>query len=311
MLVLDAHCDTASALLDLKADLYENSCHIDLKRLLSSGRRVQFFASFSNPFKFRNSSLLRILSIIDYIYLAQEQYSDKISVCLNSRDIDDAMTLGKVGAILSVEGGDALNSELSVLRQLYRLGVRSMLFTWNHRNMLADGSLETHGAGLSDFGRQVVKEMNRLGMIIDVSHLCEASFQDVLELSTAPVIASHSNARSVCSHPRNLSNEQLMNLKNKGGVAGITFYPFFLTNSENASIDDVIRHIEHICSILGEDNIGIGSDFDGIECVPAGLEESQCIPLLFERLLKLNYSESFIEKFAGLNFMRVIRQILH
>jgi membrane dipeptidase len=311
MLVLDAHCDTASALLDQKADLYENNCHIDLKRLLAAGERVQFFASFSNPVKFRNSSLLRVLSIIDFVYNAQELYGDKMSVCLNSRDIDDAIAHGKVGAILSVEGGDALNSELSVLRQLYRLGVRSMLLTWNHRNMLADGSLETNGAGLSDFGRQVVTEMNRLGMIIDVSHLCEASFHDVVELSAAPVIASHSNAKSVCSHPRNLSDEQLINLRNVGGVAGITFYPFFLNNSDNALVDDVIRHIEHICSITGEDCIGIGSDFDGIECVPAGLEGSQCLTVLFERLLKLNYSESFIEKFAGKNFMRVIRKILH
>jgi membrane dipeptidase len=311
MLVLDAHCDTASALLDQKADLLENNCHIDLKRLLAAGERIQFFASFSNPFKFKNSSLIRILSIIDYIYRAQEQYSDRMSICLNSGDIDTAIAYGKVGAILSVEGGDALNSELSILRQLYRLGVRSMLLTWNHRNMLADGSLETHGAGLSDFGRQVVVEMNRLGMIIDVSHLCEASFREVLDLSNAPVIASHSNAKSVCSHPRNLSDEQLIYLKNKEGVVGITFYPFFLNNSGNASIDDVIRHIEHICSVIGEDNIGIGSDFDGIECVPAGIEGTQSLSVLFERLLTLNYSESFIEKFAGLNFMRVIRHILH
>ena len=310
MLILDAHCDTASVLLDKKADFYENNSQIDLKRLLATGERIQFFASFSNPFKFQNNSTLRILSIIDYIYKAQEQYSDKMSICLNSKDIDEAIAHDKVGAILTIEGGDALGNELSVLRQLYRLGIRSMLLTWNHRNLLADGSLETPGAGLSDFGRQVVAEMNRLGMIIDVSHLCEASFQDVLELSASPVIASHSNSKSICVHPRNLSNEQLVQLKNKGGVVGITFYPFFLNNSESASIEDVIRHIEHICSVVGEDNIGIGSDFDGIECVPSGLEGTQALPFLFERLLKLNYSESFVEKFAGLNFMRVIRQIL-
>ncbi len=310
MLVLDAHCDTASVLLDQKADFFENNCQVDLKRLLAEGESIQFFAAFSNPFKFRNSSLTRILSIIDYIYGAQEQNKDKMSICRNSADMDAAIACGKVGAILSVEGGEALNGELAVLRQLYRLGVRSLLLTWNHRNMLADGSLETHGAGLSDFGRQVVAEMNRLGMIIDVSHLCEASYRDVLELSAAPVIASHSNAKSICAHPRNLSNEQLIQLKNKGGVVGITFYPFFLNNSENASVDDVIRHIEYVCSIIGEDNIGIGSDFDGIECVPSGLEGTQSLYFLFERLLTLNYRESFIEKFAGLNFMRVIRRVI-
>lgn len=311
MLVLDAHCDTASALLDQKADLYENNLHIDLKRLLATGGRVQFFASFSNPVKFRNNDLSRILSIIDTIHLAQEQYADKMSICFNFSDIEEAIIHGRIAAILSVEGGDALNCELSVLRQLYRLGVRSMLLTWNRRNLLADGAHEIHGAGLSDFGRNVVAEMNRLGMILDVSHLCEASFREVLELSAAPVIASHSNAKAVCNHPRNLSDIQLKKLKQKGGVVGITFYPYFLNNTDKADMDDVIKHIEHVCSIIGEDHIGIGSDFDGIDSVTAGLEGTHCLPRLFERLLTLNYSERFIKKLAGRNFMRVIQQVLH
>lgn len=311
MLIIDAHCDTALSLLDLKADIYENSCHLDLKRLLGPDKRVQFFAAFANPSKYRNSSLIRVLSILDYVYRAEEQYRDKMSVCLNAQDIENAVTSGKVAAILSVEGGEALNGELSVLRQLYRLGVRSMLLTWNHRNLLADGAEEKHGAGLSEFGRQVVAEMNRLGMIVDVSHLCEASFYDVLELSSEPLIASHSNAKAMCSHPRNLSDPQLNDIKNTGGVVGINFYPYFLNNTGKASIEDVVRHIEHICSITGEDHIGIGTDYDGIECTPEGLEGPHCMSALFERLIKLNYSSSFIEKFAGLNFLRVIKQILN
>lgn len=311
MLIIDAHCDTALSLLDLKADLYKNSCHLDLKRLLGPDKRVQFFAAFANPSKYRNSSLTRVLSILDYVYRAEEQYRDKMSVCLNAQDIENAVVSGKVAAILSVEGGEALNGELSVLRQLYRLGVRSMLLTWNHRNLLADGAEEKHGAGLSEFGRQVVAEMNRMGMIVDVSHLCEASFNDVLELSSAPLIASHSNGKAMCSHPRNLSDSQLNDIKNTGGVVGINFYPYFLNNTGKASIEDVVRHIEHICSITGEDHIGIGTDYDGIECTPEGLEGPHCMSALFERLIKLNYSSSFIEKFAGLNFLRVIKQIIN
>ncbi len=310
MLIIDAHCDTALSLQEGGGDLYENSYQLDLKRLLLSGKRLQFFAAFADPNEFRNNELVKVLSIIDHMYKAVEAHKDKISVCLCAKDIWDAHTQGKVAAILSIEGGEALNGELSVLRQLYRLGVRSMLLTWNHRNLLADGAEEEYGAGLSVFGRQVVEEMERLGMIVDVSHLCEASFFDVLEISKAPVIASHSNSKAVCDNPRNLSDKQLLAIKQNGGVVGLNFYPYFLNNTEKASIDDVLRHIEHICSITGENHIGIGSDYDGIECVPYGLEGPDKLINLFDRLAQLNYSESFIKKFAGLNFLQVIEQIL-
>jgi len=310
MLIIDTHCDTAKLLLDLNADLYENNCHLDLRRLQATGERVQFFAAFADPSKYRNNTLTRVLSILDYMYSAEMQYKDKFFICLNAQDIEKTVACGKVAAILSVEGGEALNGELSALRMLYRLGVRSMLLAWNHRNLLADGASEKHGAGLSEFGRQVVAEMNRIGMIVDVSHLCEASFNDVLELSHAPVIASHSNAKAVCDHRRNLSDSQLRDIQKNGGVVGINFYTHFLNNTDKATIEDVVKHIEHICSITGEDHIGIGTDYDGIESTPENLEGTHCIPLLFDRLIQLNYSSEFVKKLAGLNFMRVIKQIL-
>ncbi|HEY8350521.1 MAG TPA: dipeptidase [Clostridia bacterium] len=313
MLTVDAHCDTALSVYKGReddGDLYENRYHLDIKRLVSTGPRVQFFAAFANPQKYRNDTLSRVLSILDVVYEAQEKYPDKISVCKSADDIDMAVSCGKTAAVLSVEGGECLNGELSVLRQLYRLGVRSMLLAWNYRNLLADGAEEGGGAGLTGFGKRVVAEMNRLGMIVDVSHLCEASFDDVMSVTTKPVIASHSNAMSVCRNCRNLTDRQLIDIKTNGGVVGINFYPYFLNNTNEADIDDVIRHIEHICSVTGEDHIGIGADFDGIECTPSGLEGTERIPALFERLLQLNYSEAFIKKFAGLNFMRVIRQVL-
>lgn len=310
MLIIDAHCDTAMRALDLKEDLYENNCHLDLKRLLNTGERVQFFAAFADPVKYRNNTLARVLSILDYMYRAKERYKDKIALCLSARDVEEAVAGGRAAAILSIEGGEALNGELSVLRMLYALGVRSMLLTWNHRNLLADGAAEKYGAGLSGFGREVVAEMNRLGMIVDVSHLCEAGFHDVLELTASPVIASHSNAKAVCGHGRNLSDAQLMDIKKNGGVVGINFYTHFLNNTGKAAIDDVIKHIEHICSVAGENHIGIGTDYDGIETTPSGLEGTQCVPCLLDRLIQLNYSMEFIQKFAGLNFMRVIRQVI-
>ena len=272
--------------------------------------RVQLFAAFADPRKYRNDTLSRVLSILDVVYDAQEKYADKFTICRSADEIEKALSCGKTAAVLSVEGGECLNGELSVLRQLYRLGVRSMLLAWNYRNLLADGAEEERGAGLTSFGKQVVAEMNRLGMIVDVSHLCEASFDDVMSVTSKPVIASHSNAMTVCRNCRNLTDRQLSDIKANGGVVGVNFYPYFLNNTDKADIDDVIRHIEHICTVAGEDHIGIGSDFDGIECTPSGLEGAERIPVLFERLLQLNYSETFIKKFAGLNFMRIIRQIL-
>ncbi len=310
MLIADAHCDTALSVQESGADFYENNFQLNLKKLCDTRDRLQFFAAFAYPAQFRNNELTKVLSIIDQVYLAEEKYPDKIKVCLASGDIDKAVLEGKVAALLSIEGGECLNGELSVLRQLYRLGVRSMLLAWNHRNLLADGAEEINGGGLSEFGRQVVSEMERIGMLVDVSHLCEASFNDVMALVSKPVIASHSNARAVCDHPRNLRDPQLLAIKNNGGVIGVNFYTHFLNNSPKATMDDVIKHIEYICSVVGEDHIGIGADYDGIESAPDGLESAHLLPALFEQLARLNYSQSFIEKFAGMNLMRVLRQVL-
>jgi len=313
MLTGDTHCDTALSVYENGGDgtdLYANRFQLDIRRLMAAGPRVQFFAAFADPKKYRNDTLSRVLSILDVVYDAQEKYGDIFAICKSADEIDRAVSGGKTAALLSVEGGECLNGEISVLRQLYRLGVRSMLLAWNYRNLLADGAGEENGAGLTSFGKQAVAEMNRLGMIVDVSHLCEASFDDVMSVTTKPVIASHSNAYAVCRNPRNLSDRQLSDIKANGGVVGINFYPCFLNNTDRADMDDVIRHIEHICSVTGEDHVGIGADFDGIEYTPAGLEGTERIHALFERLLQLNYPESFVRKFAGLNFMRVIRQIL-
>lgn len=310
MLIIDAHCDTALSAYEQSSELYRNDFQLDIERLLQSGERVQFFAAFSDPALYRNNSLTRVLAVIDKVYQAQEQHKEQFTVCTSTQQIGQALKNGRVAAILSVEGGECLNGELALLRQLYRLGVRSMLLTWNYRNLLADGADEQNGAGLTAFGKQVVREMNRLGMIIDVSHLCEASFHDVMSLTEKPVIASHSNAKAVCDHQRNLSDSQLLAIKANGGVVGINFYPWFLNKEGKANIDDVVSHIEHICSITGEDHIGIGTDYDGIEFTPVGLEGTECLPALFDRLAQLNYSTRLIEKIAGLNFMRVIKQIL-
>lgn len=309
MLILDAHCDTLSEVLGKKIDLYQNDGQLDLKRLVENKNSVQFFAAFIKP-GHSAYALTEAMKLIDVLKQAAEKYEGIMEIALNAQDIRRIVSSGKVAAVLSIEGGDALSGELSVLRMLYQLGVRALGLTWNYRNQIADGVLDDTGGGLTPFGKSVIYEMNRLGMLIDVSHINKKGFWNVIELSKKPIIASHSNAQTLCGHIRNLDDNQLLAIKDNGGVTGMNFCPAFLTEGQQATIDDVIRHIEYIAGLIGPEHIGLGSDFDGIGRTPVGLEGVQCLPDLINRLLRLNYTKEQVEMIAGGNFMRVIQEVL-
>ncbi len=312
MIIVDAHCDTITELLQNGQELRQNNCHIDINRLKQYNGYVQFFAAFISPDQARMGALSCVLSIIDKLYLEIENNKNDIMLCRNYSDITHALQNKKIAAVLSIEGGEALEGNISALRMLYELGVRAMTLTWNPRNQLADGVGEKNtGGGLTSFGREVVGEMNRLGMLVDVSHISEAGFWDVINLTSAPIIASHSNAKKICGHARNLTDEQLLALKKNGGVPGLNLYPVFLSNSGKASIKDAIDHIEYILALTDENTLGLGADFDGIDSTPEGLEGVQHMGTLFNELLRLNYSEDIVRKIAGENFLRVIKDVLH
>jgi membrane dipeptidase len=237
-------------------------------------------------------------------------YKEHILFCRCYGDIQEAIQQGKAAALLSLENGLALQGELSSLRIFYKLGVRSVCLTWNGKNEIADGVKSTSDDGLTLFGRSLVREMNSLGMVVDVSHISKNGFWDVLSESKSPIIASHSNAISICSNIRNLDDEQISAIHKSGGVIGINLYPYFLTNTNKAALSDVIKHIEHIATVGGIDCIGLGTDFDGIECTPSDLRGVEELYRIFEELYRLNYSENDIEKIAGQNFLRVLKIIL-
>ncbi len=313
MIFVDAHCDTITKIMEEGAGLLSNQCHLDLQRAQKLGNihLVQFFAAFISPQYCQAYALKRVLQIIDKIYEEANLNKHMMMICRNYNDIRRAVKNNLIAAIISVEGGEALQGDISVLRCLYRLGVRSICLTWNNRNEIADGvSDEITGGGLTEFGRKVVREMNSLGMLIDVSHIAEKGFWDVIETTRDPIIASHSNAKKICNHRRNLTDEQILAIRDNGGVIGINLYPCFLNNSEEASLKDVIKHIEYISSLAGCDHVGIGTDFDGIEITPSDIRGIQDIPLIVNELLKLNYSQESVRKIAGGNFLRVIRQVL-
>lgn len=311
MITVDAHCDTVTEAMDKKENLSENKLHVDLKRISKLGRHVQFFAAFADPVEYKGNEFPRVIQILDSFQQQAQQAGDLVKICGNFQEIQSTFDKGLSAAIITIENGGVLKGDLSAVRMFYRLGVRSICLTWNYTNEIADGvSDSTNNMGLTSFGREVVAEMNRLGMLVDVSHLSKKSFWDVLETTKMPIIASHSNAKAICGHPRNLDDEQLMAMKSNKGVVGLNLYPLFLNDSGKASVEDVIQHIEHIVSITGEDSIGLGADFDGVECLPEGIEGIQDIYKIFNRLLSLNYTQDFVEKFAGANFLRIINAVM-
>jgi len=310
-IVVDAHCDTLTAMPGQRRRLGELSClgQLDLPRLRAGGVKVQFFAAFIAP-EFKTAPLRKALELIDLFYKEVDANKQDIALVKNLSEIEKAVTSDKIAALLSIEGGEALEGSPGVLRMLYHLGVRSLTLTWNSRNELGEGvGEEPTYAGLTPFGRVVVREMNRLGMLVDISHLGEKGFWDVLGVSRQPVIASHSNCRVLCEHPRNLNDQQIRALADKGGVMGITFVSSFLGGGK-PGIGAVLDHIDHVVAVGGIDCVGLGSDFDGADEPPLGLEDCSRLCGLTEGLLERGYGNIEIKKILGGNFWRVIGQVL-
>jgi len=313
-IVFDGHCDTILEVMNHKRTLEKKSTtgHLDIPRMKEGGIDVQVFAVFIEDIYKPDRALKRTLQLIDCFYREMKKNRDDISLVTNYNQIEKINRAGKIAAILSIEGGEALEGDLGVLRILYRLGVRLLTLTWNQRNQIADGIGESRtGSGLTEFGLKVIDEMNDLGMLIDVSHLSEIGFWDVIKRSKTPIVVSHSNCYALCPHLRNLKDEQIKALADKDGVIGITFVPDFLTQEKRkTSVKDVVKHIDYLVEKVGVDYVGLGSDFDGTGDLPLGLEGVDKIPNLTEELLDRGYKEREIEKILGGNFLRVFRKVV-
>ena len=231
---------------------------------------------------------------------------------------------GLVSIFLGMENGSPIHKSLPLLRQFYRMGVRYMTLTHNGDNEIADSAAQgTRWHGLSPFGREVVDEMNRLGMIVDVAHVSDETFYDVIKCSKAPIVSTHSCCRALASHRRNMTDDMIRTLADHGGVIQINFYPVFLSDlyasfyevkGEKASprpgVSDVVNHIDHAVKVGGIEHVGIGTDFDGIEVTPKGLEDISKLPKVFDQLKRKGYSEDQIELIAGKNFLRAFNDVI-
>jgi membrane dipeptidase len=330
MLLIDTHNDVTSRTVE-GFDIGKPSPtgHTDLARLRAGNVGAQFFAAYvAAGFTNGNHSAHRTLEMIDTIrHDIIERYPNDFVLALTADDIEQAHRNGKIAALIGIEGGHAIEDSLRLLRAYYDLGVRYMTLTHVNTNAWADSSGDIdktgveHHNGLTPFGKDVVREMNRLGMMVDISHVADKTFWDALEVSSAPIFASHSSCRALANAPRNMTDEMIRALARKGGVIDINFSCGFLSqaaadaekqnrkNVSQATLADVVAHIDHVVKIAGIDAVGLGSDFDGITCAPKGLDDVSKFPNLTRALLEKRYSEQEIRKIYGGNVLRVMRAV--
>lgn len=362
-LILDAHADTPQRFADEHWNFTDDLGigHLNLSTAHAGGLSGEFFAIWPEPGQWRGRFAHRALNLIDAVYEQVRKAPDALALCRTADEIVAAHASGRFAIMLGLEGGHAIENSLALLRQYFALGVRYMTLTWANSNEWADSSgdqddpqILPHG-GLTSFGRDVIREMNRLGMMVDVSHVSDAAFADVLSVARAPVLASHSSARALTPAPRNLTDDMIRTIAGTGGAVMVNFYPAFIDETwrsawnaltperqkrheelrqsfENrgaplpyalsntidlefadrippAPLASLIDHIDHIANIAGIDHVGIGSDFDGIPALPAGIHSAADLPKVADALIARGYSEQAISKIFGENLLRVLRAV--
>jgi len=320
--------------------------HTDIPRLVEGGVGGQFWSVYVPSTLAGDTAVTAVLEQIDLVHRMIARYPDRFQLALTADDVDEAFRAGRIASLLGAEGGHAIAGSLGVLRMLFALGVRFLTLTHNSNVGWADSATDVvDTGGLSDFGRSVVAEMNRLGMLVDLSHVSAATMHAALDASTVPVIFSHSSARAVCDNPRNVPDDVLRRLTVNGGVCMVTFVPFFVSQSctdwfnelraevaargddpanlsavfgllpswekdhpiPPATIAQVADHIDHVRSVAGLDHVGIGGDFDGTPITPVGLDDVSRYPALFAELQRRHWSEQDLRSLAGANILRTLR----
>lgn len=284
----DAHCDTALPIYAEGKSINSNPFHIDLSRLGKFSPAAQVFSICVSH---RAGMTQETQFVLDELLRQMENHNDKIMLCLCAQDIARAEQQGKIAALISIEGAEKLDCDLELLQKAYNRGVRILHLCWNHQNTLT-GSCRDGGQGLSEKGRIFASQAQKIGVILDMSHISERAFWDTLEVCEKPVLAGHSNSYTICPHPRNLTDEQFIALAKTGGVAGLNLCPDFLSEN-NADIEAVVDHAEHFLSLGGEKAVCLGTDFDGTY-LPKDIAGIQDMPKIYEAMLRRNWSEELV-----------------
>lgn len=306
VLLIDAHCDTLSRVARNNESLRKNTGHFDLERAREAGLNVQFLAMFTRE-RDSERAWWDIQHQLGY-YKEQEQFcTDLIYSVWSGDDLHRDNAEGKTGIILHLEGADALGGDLDNIDILYSQGVRSIGLTWNYGNALASGVMDPEsGRGLTGTGRQAVKRLNTMGMLVDLAHISPEAFYQVLETSTSPPFVSHANVFSLCPHPRNLKDEQLKKIGELGGVIGISFVPIFL--GSHPTIELLLDHICYVCELIGPQCVALGSDFDG--CDNPVLPDVSHYPMLIKAMQSRGLSFAEISAICGGNLLRLLKEVI-
>ncbi|HYD23726.1 MAG TPA: dipeptidase [Croceibacterium sp.] len=322
--------------------------HTDLARLAQGRVGAQFWSVYVDNAQPEAEAAVDTIEQIDVTKRLIARYPDRLALALSADDVQQAMDRGQIAGLIGMEGGHSIAGSLGVLRQMYDLGARYLTLTHNKNTAWADSSsVDPQHDGLTGFGEQVVREMQRIGMLVDLSHVSEATMNDALDVAEAPVIFSHSGARAVVDHSRNVPDEVLRRLKDNGGIVMVVALPSYLSETVRqwaaerageearlkslwqgnpdgvkaglaewerlhekpvASFLDMAEHIDHIREVAGIDHIGLGGDYDGMDSGPAGMEDVAGYPTLFRELARRGYSQADLEKIASRNMMRVLRE---
>lgn len=325
MKFIDLHCDTLMHTVGREEPLSllaNSQTSIDFTRMREGGSLAQFFAVFlpteemflENVGEVMDDDLY-INTLVDTLKREIGDNGNMIALAHNHEDILKNEREGRMSAILTIEDGRSVQGSLDNLRSYHDMGIRLISLTWNFENCFGypnSDDRNTMEKGLKSFGKEAVEYMNELGMIVDVSHLSDGGFFDVVKISKKPFVASHSNARDISPHKRNLTDQMIRILGEKGGVAGINFAPHFLqpdTSTDRSTLELMVRHLNHMKNIGGEDVVALGSDFDGIGG-DLEVDSVHKIPMIFDALEKDGWSIGLIEKFAYKNTLRVIKEVM-
>jgi membrane dipeptidase len=335
---------TRSAAPDIDLEQPQPGLHTDFPRLRAGGVGMQFWSVYVPCRLTGDAAVTAVIQQAELVHTLAAQYPSQLRMVSTAEEARAAFAAGRIASMLGAEGGHSINESLGVLRALYRLGVRYMTLTHNDNVPWADSATDEPAVGgLTDFGREVVSEMNRIGMLVDLSHVAATTMRAALDAAEAPVIFSHSSCRAVADHPRNVPDDVLARLKDNGGVCMVTFVPSFVSpelvewdrglkaamaeagakhadleqrraflatwdrqKPPKAGLDAVVAHVEHAREVAGIDHIGLGGDYDGVDELPVGLEDVSCYPALIAALMARGWTDEDCAKLAGENVLRVL-----
>ncbi|XP_035484598.2 dipeptidase 1 [Scophthalmus maximus] len=289
--------------------------HTNIPKIKAGRLGAQFWSAYVPCETQYKDAVRQTLEQIDVVHRMCQKYPETFMFATSSQDIMDAFSMNKTASLIGVEGGHSIDSSLGTLRIMYQLGVRYLTLTHSCNTPWADnwrvdtGSEPSQHNGLSPFGKQLIVEMNRLGMLIDLAHVTVKVMNQVLDMSKAPVIFSHSSAYSICPHKRNVPDEVLKRVNKTGGIVMVNFYNDYVTCSKTAKVSDVADHFDHIKKVAGAGIIGFGGDYDGVTRLPEGLEDVSKVPNLVAELLRRGWTDEEVKAALGNNLLRVLTEV--